>query len=73
MRLATPEFRRRLDAAVGIYKSLARAVTDVADFDDLIADLRQVLFIYLVPKAPERVTECAPAETGSSPRIGGAA
>jgi hypothetical protein len=74
------EYKRRLNDAHGISKSLARAVLNVDDFDELIADLRQVLFIYTVPKAPDR-SDHATVETPavsmadivSSPRNGGAA
>jgi hypothetical protein len=58
------EFKRRTDASIGVVRSLGRAVLTVTNFDDLIADLRQVLFVYTVPKSPETI---------SSPEAGGSA
>lgn len=72
------EYKRRLLAAHGVTKSLARAILNVDDFDDLISDLRQVLWVYSIPKPPVR-DEAPTAETPavsmadivSSPRLGG--
>jgi hypothetical protein len=54
------EYKRRTEAAIGVVKTLSRAVLTVGNFDDLIADLRQCLFIYTVPKTPDRAA--APCE-----------
>lgn len=77
---AASEQERRVQATMGICRSLGRACLQVEDFDDLISDLRQVLFIYSVPQAPVRdeaptveTPAVSMADIVSSPKAGGVA